>query len=72
LSILAFGGKMNVERNEGAPILLTAKGRFALQSIVKRCDNTMVEKREQVYIHTDGKQFILRFVGSLPVQYQVR
>ncbi len=31
----------------------------------------MVERREQVYTHTDGKQFILRFIGSLPVQYRV-
>lgn len=31
----------------------------------------MIEKREQVYTHTDGKQFILRSVGSLPVQYRI-
>jgi len=31
----------------------------------------MTERREQVYTHTDGKRFILRFVGSLPVQYRI-
>jgi len=31
----------------------------------------MDKKREQVYTHTDGKQFILRSVGSLPVQYRI-
>ena len=31
----------------------------------------MTERREQVYIHTDGKQFILKSVGSLPVQHRV-
>ncbi|MBI1924999.1 hypothetical protein HYR99_12220 [Candidatus Poribacteria bacterium] len=30
----------------------------------------MLENREQIYTHPDGKQFILRFVGALPIQYQ--
>ena len=31
----------------------------------------MTKKLELVYTHIDGKQFILRSVGSLPVQYRI-
>jgi hypothetical protein len=31
----------------------------------------MVEKREQVYTHINGKRFILRSIGFLPVQYRM-
>jgi hypothetical protein len=31
----------------------------------------MLEKSEQIYTHLDGKQFVLRFVGVLPIQYRI-
>lgn len=34
-------------------------------------NNFMPEKPEKIYTHPDGKQFVLRFIGTLSIQYRV-
>ncbi|MBM3238498.1 hypothetical protein FJZ31_19565 [Candidatus Poribacteria bacterium] len=34
-------------------------------------NNFMPEKPEKIYTHLDGKQFVLRFIDTLPIQYRI-